>query len=63
MKKTYIEPKITVVALNVRDNILISASGGGDNLLGSGTDTESAGIGSADSREVIQPRSAWEEEW
>lgn len=61
MKKTYIKPETTVVALKVRDNMLISASGGGDNLLGNGGSTESSSIVNADSREVIRSRDAWEE--
>jgi hypothetical protein len=57
MKKTYIEPKNTVVALNVRDNVLATSN------LGVGDPLESAS--GAEGREVIQldikSQDAWEE--
>jgi len=61
MKKTYIKPETTVVALNVRDNVLVSISGDGDNLLGSGGDSQSASITESDAREVIQTPDVWGE--
>ena len=58
MKKIYIEPKNTVVALNVRDNVLQATSN-----LGIG-DTVNTASG-AEGREVIQQDintpDAWEE--
>ena len=63
MKKTYIEPKTTVVALDVRDNVMINASGNGNSLLSSGGTTSEAGGSEivVDSREVIKTPDVWEE--
>ena len=64
MKKTYIEPKNTVVALRVRDNVMIIASGGGDQILNEGVGgTESLGGGDVyvDARETISSPDAWDE--
>ena len=63
MKKTYIEPKTTVVALDVRDNVMINASGNGNSLLSSGGNTSEAGGSEivVDAREVIKSQDAWEE--
>lgn len=66
MKKTYIKPEMTVVALNVRDNVMINGSGGGNQILGSGTGTQdlSPDLGDdvyTDAREVIDIPDAWEE--
>lgn len=63
MKRTYIKPDITVVALNVRDNVLISASGDGDNIVSGGGSTSGGSITESDAREIIRSRDAWEEEW
>ena len=61
MKRTYIKPDITVVALNVRDNVLVSISGDGDAIVGNGGGSGDGGIIEADAREVIRSRGAWEE--
>ena len=65
MKKTYIEPKNTVVALRVRDNVMIIASGGdgGSPILGDGGGTSDMGEGEhfGDAREVIDIPDAWDE--
>lgn len=63
MKKTYIKPETTVVALNVRDNVMnitspVPGQGQGDAQSGGGPGGES---GDGYSREVIQPHGAWEE--
>ena len=64
MKKTYIEPKTTIVALNVRDNVLQAGSINeisGISGLGKGNNTTDGNVTDADAREVIRPRDAWEE--
>ena len=64
MKKIYLKPEITVVILNVHDNVLQSISGtsGVDGLdIDNDGGTSSGGITDANSREVIRSRSAWEE--
>ena len=63
MKKIYIEPKNTVVALRVRDNVMINASGDGNPILGDGGGTQDMGEGEhfGDAREVIDVPDAWEE--
>ncbi|MBR3374103.1 MAG: hypothetical protein IKG75_08900 [Bacteroidaceae bacterium] len=61
MKKTYIKPENTVVALNVCDNVLVSISGDGNNLIGAGGDSQSASITESDAREIIKTPDAWEE--
>jgi hypothetical protein len=67
MKKTYLKPETIVVSLNVRDNVMIIASGGGEKLLGNGAGgtlnlpTEPGGDVFVDAREVIQSPDAWEE--
>lgn len=65
MKKTYIEPKTTIVALNVRDNVLqagsineISGLGGFE---GKGGNSSTGDVTEAESREVIKSPDAWEE--
>jgi len=64
MKKTYIEPKNTVVKLSLEtmiagsiDNIDTSSIPG----FGKGDDTYSESISEADAREVIDAPDAWEE--
>ena len=63
MKKIYIKPETTVVALNVRDNVMINVSGGGgDNIASGGGGTKDiTGPVEVDAREVIKTRDAWEE--
>lgn len=68
MKKIYIKPENIVVALKVRDNVMISGSDGkGSSIFGDGggtsdiTPTEPGGDVFTDAREVIQSRDAWEE--
>jgi len=66
MKKTYLKPETIVVSLNVRDNVMISGSGGGKSLLGSGGNTEDlptepGGDVYVDAREVIQTPDVWGE--
>ena len=61
MKKTYIEPKNTVVALKVRDNVLVSGSGNGGQLFTSGGNTSSKSGIEADARETISAPNAWDE--
>ena len=67
MKKTYIKPETIVVSLKVRDNVMINASAGGDQILGDGAGgtqnlpTEPGGDVFTDAREVIRSRGAWEE--
>ena len=66
MKKIYIKPETTVVALNVRDNVMINASAGGKRILGgapSGTQDLGGGEVFSDAREVIQAPDAWDNEW
>lgn len=70
MKKTYIKPETIVVSLNVRDNVMIIASGGGEKLLGNGaggTQSLPTEPGSSDvfvdAREVIVTDDVWENEW
>lgn len=63
MKKTYVEPEVTVVALKVRDNVMVNASGSGENILGGGggtkdLDPEPSGDVYVDARESIN---TWEE--
>ena len=62
MKKTYIEPKNTVVALNIRDNIMQAGSAPDKyNIVDptSGPEiTEGTDVGA---REVIDIPDAWEE--
>ena len=53
MKKIYIKPETTVVALNVRDNVLQATS-----TLKADEDYEGLPV---QSREVIQTQDAWEE--
>ena len=64
MKKIYIKPETTVVALNVRDNVMINVSGGGgDNIAPGGGGTQDiTGPVEVDAREVIRSRGA-REEW
>ena len=57
MKKTYLKPETTVVALNVRENVLQASTR--EVKLG-GTYNGSATI---EAREVIDDPDAWEEEW
>lgn len=62
MKKTYIEPKTTVVALNVRDNVMQAGSAPQNVTI----DNPASGpsIGSSEDvggREVINTPDAWEE--
>ncbi len=63
MKRTYIKPDITVVALNVRDNVMISGSGDGAKIFEDGGSTSDVGGSSieVDAREVIRTPNAWEE--
>ena len=56
MKKTYIEPKTTVVALNVRNNLLVES-----NVTVSETPYDPSTSGEIQSREIIQSRDVWEE--
>ena len=55
MKKVYIKPETTVVALNVRDNVLQATS----TLK---ADEDYGGL-PVQSREVIQTQDAWDNEW
>ncbi|MBR4708574.1 MAG: hypothetical protein IKP30_00500 [Bacteroidaceae bacterium] len=63
MKKTYIEPKNTVVALKVRDNVLQSGSIHTTNVEGldNGGNSSDAGIYEAGGRENISAPDVWEE--
>lgn len=65
MKKTYIKPHDTVVALRVRDNVMIIASGGdgGSPILGDGGGTQDMGEGEhfGDARNTISAPDAWSE--
>lgn len=65
MKKTYIKPETTVVALNVRDNVLQAGSinevSGLSGFGGNGGSSSAGGVSEAEGREVIQSRDAWEE--
>ena len=65
MKKTYIEPKNTVVALNIRDNIMQAGSinevSGLADFGGNGGSSSVGGISEAESREVIKSQDVWEE--
>ena len=54
MKKTYIEPKNTVVRLNIRENLMQASE---QKEFGDSVDSASG----AESREVIKPQDAWEE--
>jgi len=56
MKKTYIKPETTVVALNVCNNLLVES-----NVTLSETPYNPSTSGEIQSREVIQSRDAWEE--
>ena len=58
MKKTYIEPEIIVVALNVRDCVLLNESQFDPK------DSEQMEAGDKlGAREVIQAPDAWDNEW
>ena len=60
MKKTYLKPENTVVALNVRSNIL----GGSEILSNQANSTNGTELpGQTLSREVIQTPDPWEDEW
>lgn len=63
MKKTYIKPSNTVVALKVRDNVLQSGSIHKTNVegLGHGGNSEDYGITEAGGRENISAPDVWEE--
>lgn len=51
-KTTYIAPSTSLHVLNLQRNILLSASGNGNGLLGNGVGTTgTAGVSSADTRE------------
>ena len=62
MKKTYIEPKNTIVALKVRSSIMSMSGndGDGNNLFGDGGDTSGKVI-TPDARQTISAPDAWEE--
>jgi len=68
MKKTYIKPENFVVAINVRDNIMLGGStGGNQEVLGGGDYTGSEPLTPA-AREVIiqdniQTPDPWDDEW
>lgn len=62
MKKIYIKPENLVVAINVRDNIMLSGSTEGSPEVVSGGDyTEPDPEITVGAREVIRSRDAWEE--
>ena len=62
MKKTYIKPETTIVALNVRDNVLQAGSITETNVgLGKGVEWSGDGEYNANSREVIKSQDVWEE--
>ena len=63
MKKTYIEPKNTVVALRVRSNImsLSGDDGKGQKLFNDGGETYGKGEIIPDAREVLNIPDPWEE--
>ena len=61
MKKTYIEPKTRIIAADVRDDIMLSGSTGGEKLFEDGGNTGTSGIVDGDSRETISAPDAWEE--
>ena len=62
MKKIYIKPENLVVAINVRDNIMLDISTEGNQEVVSGGDyTGSAPEITVGAREVIKTRDAWEE--
>ena len=65
MKKTYIKPETTVVALNVRDNVLQAGSinevSGLSGFGGNGGSSSAGGVSEAEGREVIQAPDAWDE--
>lgn len=63
MKKTYIKPTNTVVALKIRDNVLNSGSIQSTNVegLGNGGYSEDYGITEAGGRESVSAPDIWEE--
>ena len=64
MKKTYIKPENLVVAINVRDNIMLGGSTNGNQEVVNGGDyTGSAPEITVGARENIRSRDAWDNEW
>jgi hypothetical protein len=65
MKKTYIKPETTVVALNVRDNVLQAGSinevSGLGGFEGKGGNSSTGGVTEAEGREIIRSQDPWEE--
>lgn len=62
MKKAYIKPENLVVAINVRDNIMLGGSTDGNQEVVNGGDyTEPDPEITVGAREVIRSRGAWEE--
>lgn len=62
MKKTYIEPKNTVVELNVRESVLQASITEVSGITGLQKGEElSSGTYDSDSRDVINTPDAWEE--
>ena len=63
MKKTYIQPKTSIIAADVQDDLMISGSASGEQILDNGGNTSGAGPIDVDAREVIRTNSAWDNEW
>lgn len=62
MKKTYIEPKAEILAADICDDLMISGSTDGQNIVeGGGNASEATEPIVVDSRESISAKDAWEE--
>lgn len=61
MKKTYIKPENLVVAINVRDNIMLGGSTNGNQEVVNGGDYTGSEPLTPGARETIKAPDAWEE--